>query len=101
MKIKKGDNVLVISGKYRGKTGKVEKSIPKKNQVIVSGVNIVKKHSRPNRKNPKGGIIEINAPIDVSNVMLICPKCSKKTRVGYKWVNKKKTRYCKKCNEEV
>jgi large subunit ribosomal protein L24 len=101
MKIKKNDAVLIISGKYKGKTGKVEKSMPKNNKVIISGVNIAKKHTKPTRKNPKGGIIEINVPIDVSNVMLICPKCNKKTRIGNKWINKRKIRYCKKCNEEI
>lgn len=101
MKIKKLDNVLVTSGKYKGKTGKVEKALPKAGKVLVPGVNILKKHTKPSKKNPKGGIIEITAPIDVSNVKLICPKCNKATRVGYKLIQNKKTRYCKKCSEQV
>ena len=101
MKLKKNDNVLVISGKYKGKAGKIEKTLPKINKVIVSGVNILKKHSKPSKKNRKGGIIEIAAPINISNVMLICAKCNKKTRIGYKIVQKKKVRYCKKCQEQI
>ena len=101
MKIIKNDNVLIITGKYKNKTGKVEKAFPKDGKIQVSGVNIIKKNSKPSRKNPKGGIIEINVPINISNVMLICPKCNKKTRVGYKIVKNKKIRFCKKCKEEV
>lgn len=107
MKIHKDDTVLVISGKDRGKTGKVEKIFPKKNKLIVTGINIVTKHTKPTKKNPKGGIIEITAPIHVSNLKLICPKCAKATRVGYKIQfdssrkTKTKMRICKKCGEEI
>lgn len=101
MKIKKNDNVLIITGKFRNKSGKVEKSLPKINKVVVSGVNILKKHIKPSKKNPKGGIIEITAPINISNVKLICSKCNKAARVGYKYTQNKKTRYCKKCSEQT
>ncbi len=101
MKIKKSDTILVISGKYKGKTGKVEKVFPKTNKILVPGVNILKKHSRPSKKNPKGGIIEIESPIDVSNIKIICSKCSKTTRIGYRIINDKKTRICRKCQEEI
>jgi len=101
MKIKKADTILVISGKFKGKTGRVEKTIPKTGKIIVSGVNVVKKHTKPSRKNPKGGIIEISTPINISNVMLLCPKCNKATRIGSKFLQNKKIRYCKKCSEEI
>ncbi len=106
MKIKKGDKVVVIAGKYRAKTGKVIKVIPKEKKVIVEGVNLVKKHIKPKREGEKGQIIQTPAPIDVSNVKLLCPKCGKATRVGYKIVfdeNKKrqKIRICKKCKSEI
>ena len=101
MKISKNDNVLVISGKYKGKTGRVEKIFPKIGKIIVSGVNIAKKSTKPSKKNPKGGISDIAMPIDISNLKLICPKCQKAVRVGYKIVQNKKTRYCKKCSEQI
>lgn len=101
MKIRKGDQVLIISGKDRGKKAKVLKSLPKEQKILVEGVNLRKKHIRPKKEGEKGQIIEIPAPIDVSNVKLICPKCSKATRVGYKIEEKKKYRICKKCGKEI
>jgi len=102
MKIKKGDTVLVISGKWKGKTGKVLKSLPKKMKVVVEGVNIVKKHQRPRREGEKGQIVEIPKPISISKVKLICPSCKKATRVGYLIKeNKEKVRICKKCKKEI
>lgn len=101
MKIKKNDTVLVISGKDRGRKGKVIRTLPKEGKVIVEGMNIKKKHIRPRREGEKGQIIEIPGPIDVSNVKLICPKCGKPTRIGYKIINKKKFRICKKCSQEI
>jgi large subunit ribosomal protein L24 len=101
MKIKKGDTVLVISGKWRGKTGKVLKAFPKDFKVLVEGVNIVKKHQRPRRAGEKGEIVEIPKPIPVSKVKLICPHCKKATRVGYKIEEDKKFRICKKCNSKI
>jgi large subunit ribosomal protein L24 len=82
MKIKKNDNVLIISGNSKGKSGKVLKVFPKVNRVIVEGVNIIKKHSKPTQKIPQGGVIQKEAPIHVSNVMLIDPKTNEPTRVG-------------------
>jgi large subunit ribosomal protein L24 len=101
MKIKGKDTVLIISGKDRGKTGKIEKVLRTKKQVVVNGINIQKKHSKSTKKNPKGGIISIPAPIDISNVALICPKCNKKVKVGYKIIAKKKERICKECKEQI
>ncbi len=100
MKVIKDDNVLVLSGNNKGKTGRVLKVLPKKNRIIVEGINFIKKHSRPTQKNPQGGIIEIEASIHVSNVMVICPKCDAPTRVGSKILeNGKKIRACKNCGE--
>ena len=84
MHIKKNDNVMVIAGNARGKTGKVLKVYPDRDRVIVEGVNIIKRHTRPNQRNPQGGIIQKEAPIHVSNVMLIDPKSNQVTRVGMK-----------------
>jgi large subunit ribosomal protein L24 len=101
MKIKKGDTVLVISGKWKGKTGKVLRAFPREMKVLVEGVNIVKKHQRPKRTGEKGEIVEIPKPISVSKVKLICPKCKRATRVGYKIIEGKKYRICKKCGQEI
>jgi large subunit ribosomal protein L24 len=99
--IRKNDKVLILLGKDRAKTGTVERVLPKKNQVVVAGLNLIKKHTRPTRRNPKGGVSEIPAPIHISNVMLICPKCGKATRIGKKIIGKKKLRICKKCSEAI
>ncbi len=101
MKIKTGDTVLIISGKDKGKRGKVIKSLPREGKIIVEGINIRKKHVRPRREGEKGQIVEVPAPFDVSNAKLICPKCKNATRVGYKIVEKNKYRVCKKCNQEI
>ncbi|GIW66425.1 MAG: 50S ribosomal protein L24 [Candidatus Parcubacteria bacterium] len=98
MKIKKGDKVLIIKGKDRGKSGQVIKSLPRENKIIVEGLNLVKKHLRPKRSGEKGQIITIPHPIYVSKVKLICPVCKNPTRVGYEIKNNKKFRKCKKCN---
>lgn len=98
--VKKGDTVLVITGKDAGKKGKVLTVIPKKQRVVVEGVNIVKRHTKPSQKMPQGGIIEKEAPIASSNVMLYCNKCNNPTRIAHKFLdNGKKVRYCKKCGE--
>ena len=99
MHVKKGDKVMVISGKDKGKTGVILASFPKKDRVLVEGVNIVKKHAKPSQVNPQGGIISQEAPIHVSNVMPIDPKTGKPTRVGYKVVDGKKVRVAKKSGE--
>ena len=101
MKIKTGDNVIVISGKDKGKTGKVTKALPKENTVVVSGVNIKKKHSRPRKANQKGQIVEFAAPIHVSNVQLVDPKTGKGTRVGFSVEKDKKVRITKKSSSVV
>jgi len=101
-KIKKGDLVEVISGKDKGKRGKVLRVIPKENKVIVEGVNVVKRHQRPNPRMREGGIVEREAPIYVSKVMLVCPNCGQRTRVGFKILEDgRKVRYCKKCGEII
>jgi len=86
MKIRKNDNVMVIAGNSRGKSGKVLKVYPEKQRVIIEGVNIMKRHSRPSQKNPQGGIVQREAPIHVSNVMLIDAKTNEVTRIGAKIV---------------
>lgn len=98
--VKKGDTVLVLRGKDAGKKGKVLSVLPEKQRVIVEKVNIVKRHSRPTRQLPQGGIIEKEAPIHASNVMLICGKCHRPTRVGRRFLEDgTKVRLCKKCGE--
>lgn len=101
MKLRKGDNVLIISGKDRGKTGKIMRVFPKEDLVLVEGVNLRKKHMRPKRAREKGEIIIKPAPIYVSNVKLICSNCEKAVRVGYKIGGNKKFRICKKCGRET
>ena len=99
MRLKTGDNVIVITGKDKGKQGKIVASKPIANKVIVEGINMVKKHVRQSEQNPDGGVIEFEAPIKVSNVMLVDPKTGERTRVGYKVVDGKKVRYAKKSGE--
>lgn len=96
MKIKKDDNVIVIAGKDKGKTGTVVKTLPKEDRVIVSGVNVVKRHQRSRRSGDKGQIIDKTLPIHVSNVMVVDPKNNKRTRVGKKLVDGKMVRVAKK-----
>lgn len=96
MKIKKDDSVIVISGKDRGKTGKVSKSFPKENKIVITGVNVVKSHERANKKGGKGQIVEKAMPFPASNVMLIDPKTGIRTRFGVKEENGKKIRITKK-----
>ncbi|MBL7155268.1 MAG: 50S ribosomal protein L24 [Candidatus Portnoybacteria bacterium] len=101
MKIKKGDTVLIISGKDKGKKAKVLEAFPGQNKIVVEGVNIAKRHRRPRREKEKGQIVEVPKPIDISNVKLICPKCSQPTRLGYRLTEKGKYRICKKCGQEI
>lgn len=110
MKIKKNDRIIVIKGKDKGQKGKVIRVIPKKNKVIVEGLNLVTKHRRPRKQGEKGQRVQMPMPIDVSNVKLICPKCKKPTRVGYRILEKSakggfasagKFRICKKCQQEI
>lgn len=104
MKVIKNDNVKILSGKYRGSTGKILKVFKKNSRVIVEGVNIIKRHTKPSQKNQQGGIVEKEAPINVSNVMVICGKCGQPTRVGYKILEDgTKVRICKnqECGEII
>ncbi|MFD1124388.1 50S ribosomal protein L24 [Lentilactobacillus raoultii] len=101
MFIKTGDKVRVISGKDKGKEGTVKKTIASKDRVIVEGVNKVKKHTKASSANPNGGIVDAEAPIHVSNVMLIDPSTNEPTRVGIKFENGKKVRYSKKSQKAI
>jgi len=100
--VKKDDNVIVITGKDKGKKGRVIAAYPRQNRVLIEGVNMVKKHTRPSQQNPQGGIIEQEAAIHVSNVMHIDPKSGKPTRIGYKVLDSgKKVRVAKKSGEVI
>lgn len=102
MKIRKNDNVLVIKGKDRGKAGKVRFAYPKDDRIIVEGVNFIKRHTKAIRQVRQAGIIEREAPMHTSNVMLLCGKCNKPARVGYRFLDDgKKVRFCRACNEVI
>ncbi|WP_205007168.1 50S ribosomal protein L24 [Sporolactobacillus spathodeae] len=101
MHVKKGDKVQVITGKDKGKQGVILAAYPDKERVLVEGVNIIKKHSKPTQASPQGGIIEREAPIHVSNVMLLDPKTNEPTRVGHQVVDGKKVRVSKKSGEVI
>jgi len=115
MKIKKGDTVLIISGKDRGRTGKVLHVFPKRKSILVEGINLKKKHIRPKKEGEKGQVVKIPKALNVSNVKLICPKCKKPTRVGYKITKsevkkdsqgnlrqqKSKVKICKRCGQAL
>mgnify|MGYP001589436366 CR=1 FL=1 len=100
MKIKKGDNVIMLSGKDRGKTGKILYSFPKGSQVVVEGLNLVRRHQRPRRQGQKGEVISVPRAVDFSKVMLICQHCKKPSRMGIRREDKKIIRVCKKCKGE-
>ncbi len=101
-KIKKGDKVEVLTGKHRGKQGKVLRSLPEDRRVIVEGVNLAKRHARPSKENPQGGIITKEAPIDISNVALVCDSCSRRVRVGYNVSGEGvKRRICRSCGADL
>jgi large subunit ribosomal protein L24 len=102
MKIRKEDTVLVIVGKDKGKKGKVRQIMPKDNVLIIEGVNIIKRHMKPRGQARQAGIIEREAPLQISNVMLVCPKCSKPVRIQSKIIDDgKRVRICGKCNEVI
>lgn len=102
MKIKKGDIVKIMTGKDRGKSGKVLVVFPKENKITTEGINLMKKHKRAKRANEKGQTVEVPKPMNISKIMLVCPHCGKPTRVGFK-INENKTKFriCKKCKAEV
>ena len=102
MKIRKNDTVLVIAGKDKGKRGRVRQALPKNNVVIVDGINMIKRHSRARGAARQAGIIELEAPLRVSNVMLVCNKCNKPTRVGFRFLDDgRKARICRSCHEAI
>ena len=99
--IKKGDLVKILAGKDSGKTGKVEKVMPKEGRVIVTGINVAKKHQKAKTANTRAGIIDMFVPLNLSNAMLVCPHCNKPTRVGAQITDNRKLRVCKKCKEVI
>ncbi len=101
LSIRTGDKVKVIAGKDKGKEAKVLATLPHKERVLVERINMVKKATRPTQRNPKGGILEIEAPIHVSNVMLVCPSCSQPTRIGRRREDGTRIRVCKKCGNDI
>ena len=102
MNVRRDDTVKVIAGKDKGKEGKVLRALPKKGRVVVEKVNVVKKAMRPTQANPSGGIASMEAPINVSNVMLVCPSCKAATRVAHRFDEQgKKHRVCKKCGKDI
>ena len=101
MHLKKGDSVVVLSGKDKGKQGKIISAAPDNNSVIVEGINKVKRHTKPSLKVPQGGIISKEMPIHASKLQLICPNCNKPTRIAHKVVAAKNARFCKHCNQQI
>ena len=101
MTIKKGDTVVVIAGKEKGKSGKVTEVSRENNRVLVDGVNIVTKHQKARKQDEKSQIVKKNAPVEASNLMVVCPACGKATRVAHNIVDGKKVRVCKKCSASL
>ena len=100
--VKTGDRVIVTAGKDKGKTGNIKKSIPSEGQVVVEGVNMITKATKANPAyGIQGGLIKKEAPLDSSNVMVVCPSCEKPTRISHKVIDGKKVRICKKCGEQL
>jgi len=102
IRIKKDDKVKVLTGKDKGKIGKVLKVVKKTNRVVVENINVVKVHQRPSQASPQGGIVDKAMPIDISNLMLMCNSCVKPTRIGIKQLEDgKRVRICKKCDQQI
>lgn len=101
MKIKKGDKIIVLAGKDKGKTGTVERVLSKTATLVVTGLNVIKKHVKLSKKNPAGGVVEISKPLPEGKVALVCPGCNKPTRVGYVTTGKEKNRICRKCKKVI
>jgi large subunit ribosomal protein L24 len=101
MKLRKKDEVIVLAGRDRGKKGSVEQVLPKFDQVVVAGVNIVKRHTKPSNKIPRGGILEITKPLSVGKVALVCPHCKQPTRIGFQIKGDNKERICRKCQAVI
>ncbi len=101
MKIKKGDTIIVITGKDKKRKGKVDRVYPKSHTLIVENMNIYKRHIKKSEQSPEGGVVDVPRPLKSSNVMFECPKCKKPSRLGYEVVNGAKKRVCKKCGKTV
>ena len=101
LSIKKDDLVVVLSGKDKGKQGKILSVLPKESKVIVEGVNVATRHTKPRKQGEQGGIVKREAPIYACKVQKVCPKCNKPTRIGHKVEGDKKVRICKKCGAEI
>ena len=102
LNVRKGDRVIVVSGKEKGKRGKILRTLPEKKRVIVEGLNMVKRAVKPTQKNPQGGLIDKEGSIHVSNVMLLCDKCSKPGRIGFqKLEDGRRVRFCRACREVI
>jgi large subunit ribosomal protein L24 len=102
MKIRKGDRVVVLSGKDRGREGTVTRAIPSRGRVIVDGANVAKRHQKPTKQTQQGGIIDKEMPLDASNVAIVCPACGKPTRVGHRFEpDGTKVRICRKCEGDL
>lgn len=101
MKLKKGDKVRVMAGKDHGRNGVIEKVYKKQNKVLILGINQYKKHIKKSEKVPRGGVVELSRPIDVSKLAFVCAHCASITRVGYAIKQNKKQRICKKCKEKI
>lgn len=101
MKIKKGDKVIVLSGKSRDARGKVARALPASGRLVVEGVNLAKRRQRPRKQGEKGQVVEVAMPLAVSNVALYCDQCGRGARVGYRLTAGKKSRICKRCSKEI
>jgi len=101
MKFKKNDAVIITAGKDKGKKGKIEKVFPRQGKVLVPGLNLYKKHTKPRGQKQPGGIIDIARPFPVGNVAFLCPKCNQPTRLGYQLSGKTKQRFCRKCKQII
>ncbi len=101
MKLRRKDTIIVLAGKDKGKTGEIERVLPQIGKIIANNLNVVKRHTKPSNKVPRGGILEIAKPINASKVALVCPSCKKPTRVGYQINGDNKERICRKCQAVV
>lgn len=101
MKLRRKDTVIMLAGRDKGKTGEIERILPQTNQVIATGLGMIKRHTKPSTKVPRGGILDITKPIAVSKVALVCPACKQTTRIGYNLNGDNKERICRKCQAVI
>lgn len=101
MKLRRKDTVMMMAGRDKGKTGEVSVVLPQADKVVVEGLGVIKRHTKPSSKHPRGGILEISKPVAVSKVQLVCPNCKKPTRIGYQVKDGNKERICRKCQAVV